>query len=146
MLWRGRFGAELVHDYHPDVPPSGLFWTLPIAADGVSFDFDDGVATLSLQDLVLSDAVGNTSEPAAVSLLMQWSATEAAQPVVDTTVGFAGSYRLCNATIGWSAAESGISFVSDPDAAVDVRFAQIGRESTGSFVASRVSGGSQSLR
>lgn len=146
MLWRGRFGAELVHDFHPDVPPNGLFWTLPIAADAVRFDFGEGSATLSLQDVAVDDAVGDSSEPAAVSLSMQWSAAAVSLPAADPAVGFAGSYRESSATIAWSAAESSFTFVSDPDAAVDVRFAQIGQESTGSFASARARSGRSEFR
>jgi hypothetical protein len=102
----------------------------------VSFDLDTGVATLSLQDLALPDSVGGEELPAAVSLVMQWSGATTAASVADPAVGFAGSYGVCSATIAWSASNAGFSFVSDPAPTSVTRFAQIGRESIGSFAVS----------
>lgn len=134
-LWRGQFGAELLHDYHPPIPDSGLFWTLPVPPESLTIDLEAGTATLLLEDLVLPDAVGDAQEPATLSLLMQWSGASEARDEADPQNGFAGTYRECSATIAWTVAQVGFSFASDASATSVTRSAQLGRERTGIFAA-----------
>lgn len=136
MLWRGQVGAELLHDFHPSVPASGLFWTVPVPPENVTFDRDAGTAGLSLTDLAVPDALAGDEAarvPATLTLTMAWSDAAEERAVRDDAIGFAGSYRLCQATIAWSAAVDGFSFVSDPAAEIVLRFAQIGVERTSSI-------------
>ncbi len=140
-LFRGQAGSQIIHDFHPPIPPSGLFWTVPIDPSAVSFDFDAGAASMTLTDLYLPDSVDASGRqaaliPAAVSLVMQWQAADPVRTFGDAVSGFAGSYREGAATIAWSAAEAGFTFVSDPGGGSRTRFAQIGRERTGVFAAS----------
>lgn len=141
MLWRGQFGTELLHDFHPPVPPSGLFWTAPIPAAAVAVDLDAATASMSLSGFPVPDAAGPAAAaetadlPAAVSLVMQWGGAGAALSVDDPLNGVSAHYQECQATIEWSAAGGGFRFVSDPAGTTVTRFAQVGEERTGFFAA-----------
>ena len=138
-LWGGQFGADLLHDFHPGIPASGLFWTVVVPPTAVTHDLDSAAASLRLRDLAMPDFIGQTSGlsdlsvPATVSMEIVWSGNGVTLSVSDPLNEFDGSYRECAATVQWSAAEDGFRFTSDPDGTSDTRFAQIGRERTGVF-------------
>ena len=138
-LWAGQFGTDLLHDFHPGIPASGLFWTVPIPQSAVAYALDGGTASLSLRELAMPDFIGEASGrsdlsvPATVSMEMRWSGNGARLSVSDPLNDFAGEYQECQATIEWSASEAGFRYASDGEVSTEVRFAQIGQERTGVF-------------
>jgi hypothetical protein len=138
-LWAGQFGTDLVHDFHPGIPPSGLFWTEPILPDAVAFDLDRGTASFRLADFAMPDFIGEASGlrelwvPALVSMEIVWKGNGTVLSINDPSNEFDGSYQECEATIDWSAVEEGFRYRSAATIVAETRFAQIGRERTGIY-------------
>src|SRR5262245_65627716 len=59
-----RFNAPLeriatpnqIHDYAPNIPPSGLFWTMPLHPDSVRVEFNSARAFMHAESLAVPDA------------------------------------------------------------------------------------------
>jgi hypothetical protein len=54
--------------------------------------------------------------------------------VLDTDNGFRGLFKENQATLSWSASQTGFSFVSDAANTSTTVFAQLGREANGIFL------------
>ncbi len=112
---------------------------MPVTAEAISFDFGTAGGSLVLQDLAVPDFIGETSGapdlsvPATLSLAMAWGDAGPELTVSDLETQHTGSYRECRATIAWSAAEQGFSFVAGDAGSLTSRFAQLGFERTGVF-------------
>jgi hypothetical protein len=143
-LWTGQFGTELLHDFHPGIPPSGLFWTAPVPPEAVTYDLDTGAAALRLSDYPMPDFIPEVdasgariqtgaSVPSLVAMDLTWTGGGARLTITDSANELEGSYQEGTARISWSAEESGFRFTAGPDSTTEVRFAQIGRERTGVF-------------
>jgi hypothetical protein len=136
-LWAGQFGTDLVHDFHPGIPPSGLFWTEAIPLDAVLLDLDRATASFRLVDFAMPDFIGEgqglreLSIPALVSMEIIWQGNGTTLSISDPSNEFDGSYQECEATIEWSASTEGFSYRSE--VVTETRFAQIGRERTGIY-------------
>jgi hypothetical protein len=139
MVLAGQFGTELIHDFHPGIPASGVFWTEAIPPETVVVDLESVAASMHLTDFPMPDFTGEAagmrelSVPGRVSLAMVWRGIGTVLTIADPTNEFAGSYFECEATIDWSAANAeGFHFISD-SAEDETLFAQIGRERTGVY-------------
>jgi hypothetical protein len=132
--------ANQQHDFSPGIPPSGLFWTQPIAPDALTVRLGDGTATLQVRNLPEEDAhtvqnalTGGPTVPATVSFDMLWSALGPPMHLTDPVHQFTGMFQLSTVTIEWSAQEAGFEFHSDPaQTSVNVR-SVLGRERNGVF-------------
>jgi hypothetical protein len=74
-----------------------------------------------------------TSVPAHVSFDVRWTAGDY-QKIHDSTFGFAGDYRVCDASVSFAASDdgTGVVYTSDPDGQTTVS-AGIGLERNGVF-------------
>ena len=45
-----------IHDYSPGIAANGLFWVIPTSRDSIAIDFEEGVATLRVRDVPVTDA------------------------------------------------------------------------------------------
>jgi hypothetical protein len=144
-LYRGQYDfatfSTQIHDFKPGIQPypSGLFWTVPLAANP-PIELGNGTAHLSATDLVVADYFNNVnailrsempvSVGASCTFDIQWSG-----PITDkgpvTAPGSSGELSLCQTTMTWSASNDlGFSFVSDPSPTTSA-FAQLGRVKNG---------------
>jgi hypothetical protein len=126
-----------VHDFNPGIEENGLFWTKAIDRGSVQVNLGNGSASLHVADLDVED-YGNVvnalqdgqSVPASVSFDATWSGVDERVKIRNSDTGFAGDFIHNQATLTWSASESGFSFTSDPLAS---DFAEIGHERNGVF-------------
>jgi hypothetical protein len=119
-----------------------------MSPSSVQVDLGHGTASYHATNLAVED-YGNlanaffdgTSVPATVSFTLQWqmlTVTNRKQMKVrDAVQGFAGEFweseEAGAATLAWSASEPGFSFQSDPAAASQSYYAELGHERNGAF-------------
>ena len=140
-LFNGAVGTNQVHDFNPGIrDATGLFWTIPVAGDSVTFSLENGTATLAGDDMDVEDyhnlnnAVHDgPSDSASVSFEMHWIAIADAVNITDDVHKFTGRFRLSTVQIEWSATAPGFQFVSDPASTTINKRSVIGRERNGVF-------------
>jgi len=151
--------TQQIHDYAPTIPPSGLFWTIPLLPNSVEIEFNSARASMHADGLSVPDAhdLANSLThgqgtmatnppippiapvPATVSFDVQWSGEIAGSDGVSRTTiineaqNFRGDFIKTGSTIKWSSVQNGFFFESeDPNPARNVG-ATIGRERNGVF-------------
>jgi hypothetical protein len=103
-----------------------------LGAGDASLKVDD-LATKDFGDVV-NDLQHGASVPATASFDVQWSGKGSHSHLRNATQGFRGEFvEVSQATIAWSAQESGFTFVSDPAQTSQNVFAELGREHNGVF-------------
>jgi hypothetical protein len=117
-----------------------LFWTVALSPDSVQVNLGAGTARLHVEDLELEDyhdivnaLHDGPSVEATASFDVRWSGVTSRFKVRDAAVDFAGQFIEGTASIAWSAAEDGFSFVSDPADSSTSVVAIIGHERNGVF-------------
>ncbi len=143
----GQFGSApgsqgiQIHDFSPGVSETGLFWTVPVAADTVAFDAALDSASLRIPSLDMPDAFNlanslaeGPSMPGNVAFEVVWTATGPAQPVRSDAHGFVGEFRTAQATVAWSGSTEHARYTSDPADGSKTVFAAVGRERNGVFL------------
>jgi hypothetical protein len=142
-----------IHDYAPEIPPSGLFWTMPLHPDSVRVEFNSARAFMHAESLAVPDAhdLANSlthgagivtpaftippiaAVPASVSFDVEWSGEISRETVVNEMQQFRGDFIKTGSTIKWSSIQNGFSYESeDPNPARNVG-ATMGRERNGVF-------------
>jgi hypothetical protein len=119
--------TQQVHDFEPGIAPSGLFWTIPIAASAIDVDPGIGQARLHAEDVAVTDyhdffiAVGLSEPPPSVlpshvSFDVRWPGNGDRRKIRDETFGFTGQYVTSATTISFSASNDGgdVIYSSDP--------------------------------
>jgi hypothetical protein len=143
--------TKQIHDYAPEITPSGLFWTMPLHPNSVQFEFDEARASMHADGLAVPDAhdLANSLThgkgypslgippiapvPATVSFDVQWFGEISRATVVNESQNFRGDFIKTGSTIKWSSVQNGFYFESDdPDPARSFG-ATIGRERNGVF-------------
>jgi hypothetical protein len=132
-----------VHDFNGGIPPSGLFWTLPVDGDALKVSRNRRRAVLEVRDIQVLDSFqfGSPNQtPATVSFRIEWRATA---PAVargkGTTVAagdqgaFLGDIAVARSTASFSGSEFGFAFGSD-EATTDRGYAQLGTLRNGTFL------------
>ncbi len=127
------------------VHPTGLFWTLPILADGIDVNLGKGVASLEAFNVPIFD-YGNVQNslfgggpppiPGTVSFKVAWSGVgERVNIKNDDPVygGFAGEFVRNAAQMEWTGTVGDLTFASAPLTTSSSSFAEIGHERNGSF-------------
>jgi hypothetical protein len=140
-------GAQ-IHDLNPSTfPPTGLFWTIEIPANGIDVNPSNGSASMQASDVPILDygniinaliGGGPPPTPGSVSFTVVWSGvTERINVKNDDPPaiggGLAGEFVLNAAQMEWTATVGDFTFVSDPLATSSSSFAEIGHERNGSF-------------
>jgi len=84
-LFRGpAVPANQIHDFHPPIAPSGLYWIVPVPAGGLTISADANTFTLQMKDVRVVDqprwpALDSIATPARMTFKMVWKS--AGEPV-----------------------------------------------------------------
>jgi hypothetical protein len=77
-LFRGQaVPANQIHDCHPPIAPSGLYWVLPVPEGGLDIGQDGKTFTLEMKDVAVVDqpkwpALDSIATPARMTFKMIW--------------------------------------------------------------------------
>jgi len=144
---------QQIHDYAPEIPPSGLFWTMPLHPDSVRVEFNSARAFMHAESLSVPDAhdLANSLThgqgivtptftippiapvPATVAFDVEWSGEISRATVVNEAQNFRGEFIKTGSTMKWSSIQDGFSFESeDPNPARNLG-GTTGRERNGVF-------------
>jgi hypothetical protein len=138
-------GAQ-IHDLNPSTfPPTGLFWTLQVPAEGIDVQLGKGSASMKAKDVPILDYgdIGNAlfgggpaPIPGTVSFNVVWSGVGQRLNIKNTDPvygGYAGEFVRNTAQMEWTGKVGDLAFVSDPIETSSSEFAEIGHERNGSF-------------
>lgn len=149
--------TQQIHDYNVHIDSNDVFWMVEVKHDAVKVDFDEGQARLLVRGLDLYDdhdlansvtqglgLPGDLGFPypaiapvapvrAKVSFDVAWNGVIATAQIENTAQQFKGSFLSTEATIAWSAEESGFSFRSEPSNPSRNLVSVLGREQNGVF-------------
>ena len=81
-MFKGQAAPEnQIHDFHPPISPSGLYWVVPVPKGGLIISPDEQTATLEMKDVAVVDqprwpALDAVGMPAIMSFRMIWKATD----------------------------------------------------------------------
>lgn len=129
-----------VHDFHPPIAESGLYWVVPVPAGGLTYADGGRAATLAMRDVAVIDqprwpALDALGAPATLSFRLVFKAT-------DRRVTYEDPYKQFKFT-GWQATArleaqvhvpgSGFSWKSDPLETSRCDFAILGEEANGRY-------------
>lgn len=154
-IYTGPVGSanvtQQIHDYSPPIPPSGLFWTIPIDPNNLRVELNSARASFHVADLAIPDfhdLANNLTNgqglsnppippiapvPATVSFDVEWSGEISRATVVNEAQNFSGDFIKTGSTIKWSSEQNGFFFDSEePDPTRNIG-AVIGREANGVF-------------
>ena len=139
-------GPQL-HDLNPSAaPPTGLFWTTEIPAEGVDVDLGQGTATMQATNVPILDyreipnalLARSPPIPGTVSFRVQWSGALGRTNVRNQHPvygGFAGEFMQTRAQMDWTATVGDFQFASAPLETSTSSFAELGQERNGIFFA-----------
>jgi hypothetical protein len=117
---------QQIHDYAPEIPPSGLFWTMPLHPDTVRVEFNSARAFMHAEGLSVPDAhdLANSLThgqglvtptftippiapvPAMVSFDVEWSDEISRETVVNQAQNFRGEFIKTGSMSGQLGRES----------------------------------------
>jgi hypothetical protein len=129
-----------IHDLHPPIAPSELYWVAPVPEGGLTLSPDGRTATLEMKDVTIIDqpkwpAYDAQVTPAHLTFRMIWKATDEPVKYEDAIrqfriTGFRATAQL-EASVDVPAI--GFSWKSDPLATSRANFAVIGEEVNGRY-------------
>ena len=138
-------GGSRVHDFHPPISASGLFWTIPIPPETCTFGDDGASASVDVKNLFVVDQPNfpdrtPTTPGLLVSMRVTWKAVARHERFGDAQKQFAFEGRRAEAQIAFAVTVPSRDFTwnSDPIETSRARFALIGRESNGRYYPTRM--------
>jgi hypothetical protein len=132
--------ANQIHDLHPPIAPSGLYWVVPVPANGLSVSEDGKVFTLEMQDVPVIDqprwpALDSIATPARMSFKMVWKSN--GEPAVYEDASkhfrFTGTRAVCQMEAKIEVPSIEYSWQSDPMETSKCNFAIVGEEVNGRY-------------
>ena len=143
-LFRGPAAPEnQVHDFHPAISRSGLYWVVDVPRPGLTVAADGRSATLRLSQVDVIDQPrwpkpDADARPARLDITIRWTATDEPVEIDDPVKQF--RFR------GWKAKSQlearvevpsiGFTWKSDPIETAHANFAIIGEEANGKYYSS----------
>ena len=132
--------ANQVHDFHPPIAPSGLYWVVPVAEHGLTISPNGNTFTLEMQNVPVVDqsrwpALDSIATPARMSFKMVWKSTGEAVKYEDPSkhFRFVGTRASCQLEAKVEVPSIGFSWRSDPLETSRCDFAIIGEEANGRY-------------
>ena len=132
--------ANRIHDFHPPISPSELYWTVPVPEHGLSVSPDGKTLTLEMRDVEVVDqphwpALDAIATPARMSFKMVWKSTGEPLKIEDASkhFRFTGTRADCQMEAEVAVPAIGFSWKSDPLETSTCAFAIIGDEVNGRY-------------
>jgi hypothetical protein len=132
--------ANKVHDFHPSITASGLYWVAPVPAKGLQIGPDTRSAVLEMKSLAVIDQPGwpqrnAPARPAIMSFKVTWEATDEKVELEDKDrhFSFQGYRARAQAEAAVEVPSLGFSWKSDPITTSEAKFAVIGTERNGKY-------------
>jgi len=132
--------ANQIHDFHPPISPSGLYWTVPIPQNGFLITDDGKTFTLEMKNVPVVDqphwpALNATATPARMSFKMVWKSTGEALTSEDASkhFRFTGTRATCQMEASIEVPSIGFSWKSDPLESSKCDIALMGEEINGRY-------------
>jgi hypothetical protein len=132
--------ANTIHDFHPPIAPSGLYWVAPVPEGGLTVSSDGRTATLEMKNVSVIDqprwpAYDAAVNPATLSYRLVFKATDERLDYHDAVkqfrvVGYRATAQL-EASVEVPSLE--FSWKSDPLDTSEAKFAIIGQETNGRY-------------
>jgi hypothetical protein len=112
--------ANQIHDFHPPISASGLYWVVPVPERGLTISADGNTFTLEMQNVGVVDqprwpALDSTATPARMSFKMVWKSTGVAANYEDALrhFRFTGTRASCQMEAQVEVPSIGFSWKSD---------------------------------
>ena len=113
--------ANQIHDFHPPIAPSGLYWVVPVLERGLTISPDENTFTLEMQNVPVVDqprwpALDSIATPARMTFKMVWKSTGEPVKYDDSSKRFriTGTGASCQLEPEVEVASNGFSWKSDP--------------------------------
>ena len=140
-MFQGQAAPEnQIHDFHPPISPSGLYWVVPVPKDGLIISPDGQTATLEMNNVAVVDqpkwpALDAVGILAIMSFKLIWKATDEKIIYDDPQKQFrVEGYRASAQLEAQVKVPSiGFSWKSDPISDSNAKFAIIGEEVNGRY-------------
>ncbi len=140
-MFRGpAVSANQIHDLHPPIAPSGLYWVVSVPEHGLIISPDGNTFTLEMQNVPVVDqprwpALDSIATPARMTFKMVWKST--GEPVKNDDSSrhfrFIGTRASCQLEAKVEVSSIGFSWKSDPLSASKCDFAIMGEEVNGRY-------------
>ena len=132
--------ANQIHDFHPPIAPSGLYWVVPVPANGLTIRNNGEAITLQMKDVPVVDqprwpALDAVATPARMTFKMVWKSTGEAVVYDDPSrqFRFRGTRAKCQLEAQVEVPSIGFSWRSDPLEKSHAEFAILGEEVNGRY-------------
>lgn len=132
--------ANQIHDCHPPIAPSGLYWVVPVPEGGLVVSPDGNTMTLEMRDVPVVDqprwpALDSIATPARMSFKMVWKSTGEPVKIEDAAkhFRFTGTKALCQMEAQIEVPSIGFSWKSDPINTSKCDVATMGEEVNGRY-------------
>lgn len=132
--------ANQIHDFHPPIDPSGLYWVVPVPAGGFDVSADGKTFALQMKDIAIVDqphwpALDSVATPAHMSFKMVWKSTGEPVTYVDPAkqFRFTGTRGTCQMEAQVEVPSIGFSWKSDPLETSHADVAVMGDEVNGRY-------------
>jgi hypothetical protein len=140
-LFRGpAVPANQIHDLHPGIAPSGLYWVVPVPEGGLTISADGKTFTLEMQNVRVVDqprwpALDSVATPARMTFKMVWKSTGEPVKYDDPSkhFRFTGTRASCQLEAQVSVPSISFSWKSDPLDTSSSAFAIVGDEVNGRY-------------
>jgi hypothetical protein len=140
-LFRGpAVPANQIHDFHPPIAPSGLYWVVPVPEQGLTVSPDAKTFTLEMQNVSVVDqprwpALDSIATPARMSFKMVWKSTGEPLTYDDPSkhFRFSGTRATCQLEAQVEVPSIGFTWQSDPLNTSKADVAIIGDEVNGRY-------------
>ncbi|PYX19688.1 MAG: hypothetical protein DMG87_11700 [Acidobacteria bacterium] len=132
--------ANQIHDCHPPISPSGLYWVVPVPEHGLTISPDGSTFTLEMQNVPVVDqprwpALESIATPASMIFKMVWKTTGEPVKYDDPSrhFRFTGTRATCQLEAQIEVPSIGFSWKSDPLSTSKADFAIMGEEVNGRY-------------
>ena len=132
--------ANQIHDLHPPIAPSGLYWVVPVPERGLAISPDGSSFTLEMLNVPVVDqprwpALDSVATPAKMTFKMVWKSTgdRVAYDDPSRQFRFTGFRASCQLEAQVEVPSIGFSWKSDPLEKSRADFAIMGEEVNGRY-------------
>jgi len=129
-----------VHDFHPPIAASGLYWVTPVPESGLTISADGRSATLDIRNVPVIDQPkwpepNAPVTPARLSLRVQWKATSESADTDGSSkmFRFRGFRAIVKMEASVEVPSLGFRWKSDPMESSEAKFGIIGEEVNGRY-------------